>query len=94
MTSHCHGVLSLCWGRLDVGLCCSKFILFPLLPCRDEVESITKGEISTVCGQTVFRMSLFQFHLSLLSKVLLCNFSAEIPLNTPTDLPDFAFTLF
>lgn len=63
-----------------------KFTLFPVLSCRDEVEGVTKGEISTVCGQTVLRMSSFKFHLSLLSKVLLYNFSAEIPLNTPTFL--------
>lgn len=72
--------------KLDVVLCCSEFTLFPILSCKDEVKGITKGEISTVCGQTVLRMSLFQFHLNLLSKVSLYNFSAEIPLNTLTFL--------
>lgn len=94
ITSPCHGFFSLCWSRLDIVLCCSKLVLFPLLPCRDEGESITKGEISTVCGQTVLRMSLFQFHLCLLSKVLLCNFFAEIPLNTQPTFLTLLFRLF
>ena len=50
--------------------------------CSDGVEDITKGDISTVCGQTLFRMSLFQLHLSRFPQVLLHSLSTEILFNT------------
>jgi hypothetical protein len=54
----------------------------PYPVCSDGVEDITKGDISTVCGQTLFRMSLFQLHLSHFPQVLLHSLSAEILFNT------------